>query len=111
MLYKFKSKMTGDLIMLQQNGRRVLDIIGKDTQPGTGDKGIILPTQMAAAIVALETAIATEESDQKAAVANALARNEAPPRFEIISLRQRALPFIEMMRRCQQADAEIVWGV
>ena len=109
MLYKFKSKTTGDVIMLQPNGRRVLEIIGKDT--GAGDQGIILPDQMAAAIVALEAAIAREEADQKAAVADARERNETPPRFEAVSLRQRAVPFIEMLRRCEKAGSEIVWGV
>lgn len=111
MLYKFKSKSTGDLIMLRPNGRRVLDIIGKDTRPGAGDKGIILPEQMLAAIAALEAAVAKEEAAQKAALAEALARMEPPPRFEAISLRQRALPFIEMLRRCERAGHEIVWGV
>ena len=111
MLYKFKSKTTGDVIMLQPNGRRVLEIIGKDTRSGTGDKGIILPEQMPAAIAALAAAIAKEEADQKAAVADALARFEPPPRFEAISLRQRALPFIEMLRRSGEAGHEIVWGV
>ena len=42
MLYKFKSKTTGDLIMLEPNGRRVLEVIGKEA----GLKGIILPEQM-----------------------------------------------------------------
>lgn len=114
MLYKFKSKTTGDLIMLQSNGQRVLEIIGKGRATGTdrsGDQGIILPEQMAAAIAALEAAMAQEEADHKAAVAEALARNEPPPRFEAISLRQRALPFIEMLRRCQKAGTDIVWGV
>lgn len=111
MLYKFKSKTTGDVIMLQPNGRRVLEIIGKDTQPGTGDKGIILPEQMPAAIAALEAAIAAEEAERKAAVAAALARNAAPPTLEAVSLRQRALPFIEMLRRCEKAGHEVVWGV
>lgn len=111
MLYKFKSKSTGDLIMLESNGRRMLDIIGKDTQPGTGDKGILLPEQMPAAIAALKAAVAKEEADRKAALAQALARDEPPPRLEAISLRQRALPFIEMLRRCEKAGHEIVWGV
>lgn len=111
MLYKFKSKTTGDLIMLQPNGRRVLEIIGKGTAPGTGEQGIIEPAQMPAAIAALEAAMAQEEAQQQAAVAAALAANEPAPRFEAISLRQRALPFIEMLRRCQQADQPIVWGV
>ena len=58
MLYKFKSKASGDLIMLEANGRRVLEIIGKDAGP----TGIILPEQMPAAIAALEAAIVLEES-------------------------------------------------
>lgn len=111
MLYKFKSKSTGDVIMLQANGRRVLEIIGKDSGPDGADKGIILPDQMAAAIAALEAAIAQEEAQRQSAVTEALAANREPPRFDAISLRQRALPFIQMLRRCQQAGHEIVWGV
>jgi hypothetical protein len=111
MLYKFKSKAAGDLIMLQANGRRVLEIIGKDTTPGSGDKGIILPEQMAAAIVALQAAVAREEADQQAALAEALGQQQAPPRFEALGLRQRTLPIIEMLRRCEKAGKEIVWGV
>jgi cyclopropane-fatty-acyl-phospholipid synthase len=111
MLYKFKSKTTGDVIMLQPNGRRVLEIIGKDTQPGSGDKGIILPEHMPAAIAALEAAMSQEEAERKAAVAQALADNKTPPHFEGISLRQRALPFIDMLRRSGPAGHEVVWGV
>jgi hypothetical protein len=97
--------------MLQPNGRRVLDIIGKDTSTDASDKGIILPGQMLAAIMALQAAISKEEADQKAAVAEALARHESAPRFEAISLRQRAQPFMEMLRRCEKAGHEVVWGV
>ena len=107
MLYKFKSKAAGDLIMLEPNGRRVLQIIGKDPGP----TGIIEPNQMAGAVATLEAAIATEEAQQQAAIEEAQARGEVPPRFEGISLRQRAEPFIDMLRRCGQADTEIVWGV
>jgi len=107
MLYKFKSKAAGDLIMLEPNGRRVLQIIGKDPGP----KGIILPQEMPGAVTALEQAITQEEADHKAAVEEAKAMGEVPPMFEAISLRQRAVPFIDMLHRCANADAEIVWGV
>ncbi len=111
MLYKFKSKATGDLIMLQPNGQRVLEIIGKDCRDGASAQGIILPADMPRAVTALEAAIAQEEASQQAAIAQALARNEVPPRFAAISLRQRAVPFIDMLRRCAKAEHEIVWGV
>jgi hypothetical protein len=107
MLYKVKSKAAGDLIMLEPNGRRVLEIIGKDPQP----KGIILPEQMPGAIAALETAIAREEADQQALAQEAQAKGETPPKFDIVSLRQRAVPFLDMLRRCEKAGKEIVWGV
>jgi hypothetical protein len=107
MLYKFKSKAAGDLIMLEPNGRRVLQIIGKDPGP----KGIILPQDMAAAVSALERAIVAEEAEHKAAIEEAKAKGEVAPKFDTVSLRQRAVPFIDMLRRCAAAEQEIVWGV
>ena len=107
MLYKFKSKAAGDLIMLEPNGRRVLEIIGKDPGP----KGIILPQEMPGAVSALEAAIAREDEDHQAAADQARAAGQAAPRSEAITLRQRALPFLDMLRRCEQAGKEILWGV
>ncbi len=99
MLYKFKSQAAGDLIMLEPNGRRVLEIIGKDAGP----KGIILPEQMPAAIAALEAAIAQEEADRT--------KDGSAPSSDAVSLRQRAVPFLDMLRRCEKDSKEIVWGV
>ncbi|MFC5496193.1 DUF1840 domain-containing protein [Caenimonas terrae] len=107
MLYKFKSKAAGDLIMLEPNGRQVLQIIGKEP----GAKGIIEPGQMASAIQALEAAIARDEADQKQAEADAQAKGDKPVRAEGISLRQRAVPFVDMLRRAEKEGEDIVWGV
>jgi Domain of unknown function (DUF1840) len=106
-LYKFKSKATGDLIMLEPNGRRVLGIIGK----APGAAGIILAAEMPAAMAALEAAVVQEEQERKAAADDARLQGSAPPEYEGVSLRQRAAPFIDMLRRCIKADVEIVWGV
>ena len=107
MLYKFKSRVTGDLIMLEPNGRQVLEIMGKDP----GAPGIIEAADAPAAISALEAAVAKEEADQKAAIEEAVSRGEPGPRVEGISLRQRAVPLLDMLRRCEKAGKEIVWGV
>ena len=102
MLYKFQSRVTGDLIMLQPNGQRILRIIGLDN-PGTpSGQGILLPEQMSGAIAALQAAVAQEE---------ALAQHTGPPHSGGISLRLRAHPFIEMLRRCEQAGEPVMWGV
>ena len=109
MLYKFKSKASGDLIMLEVNGRHVLEIIGKEPGP----KGIILPEQMPAAVAALQAAITLEELRDKESQDKELHDSGSPdtaPR-DGLGLRQRTLPFIEMLKRNHQAGHEVVWGV
>jgi Domain of unknown function (DUF1840) len=113
MLYKFKSKATGDLIMLEPQGKHILKLIGKES----GAKGIILPSEMLAAIDALNAAVAQEEEAIKAAKeASKVENHEAAsaPTAEgprVISLKQRVVPFIDMLRRAHAEDKEVVWGV
>jgi hypothetical protein len=68
MLYKFKSKAAGDVIMMGPAGDDVLRVIGKPP----GAKGIIEVADMPAAIAAIEQAIAADET------ARAQAEKEAP---------------------------------
>jgi cyclopropane-fatty-acyl-phospholipid synthase len=110
MLYKFKSKVTADLIMLEPNGRQMLTLIGK-SDSGSLVKGILEPRDMPSAISALERAIADDEAVQQERLREALAAGEKLARSDVVSLRQRAVPFIDMLRRCQAAGKEIVWGV
>ena len=98
MIYKFRSKNAGDLIMFEVNGRRVLEIIGKEPGP----KGIILPEQMPDAIKALEAAIALEDAGDDEASALPI---------DGLGLHQRALPFIDMLQRNYKAGGDVVWGV
>lgn len=102
MIYKFRSKATGDLIMLQPNGDAMLRAIGREPQA----KGIIEPPAMADAIVGLERAIAAEEAEREAAGDGG---NDNKPAG--ISQRQRLYPMIEMLRRAAKAGEPIVWGV
>ena len=109
-MYKFKSRAAGDLIMLEPNGRQILGIIGK-LNPAQPMQGIVLPPEMPAAIATLQEAVAQDEARKAQQALEAQDKGEDPPRSEGISLRQRALPFIEMLKRCHAADKEIVWGV
>lgn len=110
MLYKFKSKVTADLIMLEPNGRQMLTLIGK-SESGSLSKGILEPQDMTAAIFALERAIAEDEEVQQQRLREALAAGEKVARSDVVSLRQRAVPFLDMLRRCHAAGKAIVWGV
>ena len=101
MLYKFKSKDTGDVIMLEPNGRRVVDIIGKDAGP----QGIILPEQMPAAIQALKAAMDEDDAHRKAHDE----KEDVP--IDGLSLRHRSMPFVDMLERSLKEGHEVVWGV
>ena len=106
MIYKFKSKAAGDVIMMGPNGDQVLRLIGKDPAP----KGIIEPADMAAAIAAIEQAVATEEAARADAAKDKDQNKEDRP-HDRVSLRQRAWPLVEMLKRALAANQEIVWGV
>ena len=94
MLYKFKSKVTGDLIMLEPDAKRLLKIMDREDQV----KGIFLADQLSAAIAALESAIANEEI-------------EGMKDPKQISLRQRSRPMLKMLNQCLKQSADVVWGV
>jgi Domain of unknown function (DUF1840) len=107
MIYKFKSKAAGDLIMMGPSGDQVLRIIGKEPAP----QGIIEAPAMAVAVAAIERAVADEEAAREQAEREAKAEGRTLAPREGVSLRQRAWPMVEMLRRAQAAGQDIVWGV
>ena len=108
MLYKFKSKATGDLIMLEPQGRQILQIIGK--APDT--KGIVLASEMPNAISALRQAVEMEEAEIDAAQPeNIASERDGQAGSKGIRLKQRVVPFIDMLQRAHAEDVDVVWGV
>jgi len=104
MIYKFKSKATADLIVMGPVGDNLLRLVGREPAA----KGIIEVGALPAAIAALEAAVAAEEA------ARAKSGGDEPDESaggDNVSLRQRAWPLLEMMRRSQREGADIVWGV
>ena len=107
MLYKFKSRAAADLIMLEPQGRQIVTIMGKTP----GGSGIVTVAQIPAAIAALETAVLAEEAQpavEDETEEDATANDE---RNETVRLRQRAAPFIEMLKRSAAENVDVVWGV
>ena len=107
MIYKFKSKAAGNVIMMGPTGEAVLRLIGKPAAPS----GIIEVASMAAAIAALEQAVAAAEQARAEADRDALAEGKKAAPHEGVTLRQRAWPLVEMMKRSKAERADIVWGV
>lgn len=111
MLYKFKSRATADLIMLEPQGKRLLEIIGKEP----GGRGIVTAAQIPAAIAALETAVAEEErrlaeAGQTADADEAPAAGPDGKERDAVTLRQRVTPLIDMLRRSAAEGHDVVWG-
>ena len=119
MLYKFKSRSTADLILLEPHGRRLLQIIGKEP----GANGIVTVAQIPAAVAALEAAVLDDErrtaaaqAQAKAQIAAAHAAGEdtddalAKDDSQTASRLQRAAPFIAMLRRSLAGVHDVVWG-
>jgi hypothetical protein len=102
MIYKFRSKATGDLVMLGPDGDQLLRLLGREPAA----KGIIEPVAMPAARRALEDAVAAETAD---AADDADDVNETKPRGGV-RLRQRVWPMLQMLERAEAAGEPIVWG-
>ncbi|MBE7419935.1 MAG: DUF1840 domain-containing protein [Ideonella sp.] len=96
MIYKFKSKAGGDVIMLQPHGDQLLRLLGREPAA----QGIIEPADLPAAIQALQEAAARAQAPQ--------ADDEGE---RGVGLRQRLWPMIELMKRAQAEREPIVWGV
>jgi hypothetical protein len=107
MIYKFKSKAAGDVIMMGPTGADVLRLIGK----APAAQGIIEVGAMAAAMAAIERAVIADEAARAQAEQKAAAEGRALGPREGVSLRQRAWPLVEMMKRSKAEGADIVWGV
>ena len=97
MLYKFKSKAAGDVIMLGPNGDQVLRRVGREPAPS----GIFEVEAMPGLIATLQAAVAADEAARAGG---------GEPSPGAVTLRQRVWPLVEMLRRCHAAQAVIVWG-
>lgn len=104
-IYKFKSKVTGDLIMLAPHGNQVMAILGRE--PAT--QGIIEVDAMPAALAALQAAIDAEAAAAAESGLAGAAEEEGGARA--VALRQRLWPMMEMLRHAHAAGVPVVWGV
>ena len=107
MLYRFKSNAGADVVMLEPNGKQLLQILGKEPS----GPGIILPEQMPGAVQTLRDAVFEEEAEHERERQEALARGELPPEPNRITLRVRVMPFIELLQYSINENTEVLWGV
>ncbi len=107
MIYKFKSKASGDIIMMGPTGDALLRAIGREPAPS----GIIEPAAMATAMAAIEQAVLADEAARAEAEREAAGRGERLAPREGVALRQRLWPMLDMLKRSGAAGEPVVWGV
>ena len=107
MIYKFKSKAAGDVIMLAPSGDALMRVLGREPAA----KGIIEVADMARALDAIQAAIAADEAERAEAEREVQSRGATLPAPQGVTPRQRMWPMVEMLRRAQAAGEPVVWGV
>lgn len=123
MIYEFKSRATGSVIMTKPVAEWILQIIGKEP----GKTGIVTVDQMPGAVDALNRAIEQEKEALRAerramesagsSTTGTAGAAESGEQSEIdkdeypVSLAQRAFPFIDLLKEAHRAGKDVTWGV
>ncbi|MFN9745065.1 MAG: DUF1840 domain-containing protein [Betaproteobacteria bacterium] len=101
MLYKFRSKASGDVIMLQAHGDALLRLLGREPAA----RGIFEPGHMPGLLAALDAAVADAEATPATEPPG-----DADDGPRAVGLRQRLWPMIDLLRRSHAAGEPVVWG-
>jgi len=106
-MIRFSCSATGDVKMLAAHAEILLEAIGKTL----GERGVITPAEMPAAIAALELAGQIDRHARQTEEAETDQTDDAEVHSNQVGLSQRAFPLVEMMKRAVTADATILWGI
>lgn len=107
MMYTFKCKAAGNVLMAGSVGDQMLSGMGV----AVSAKGILQPGDMPAAIRALELAVAEDESRRHKVESGSGASDAQDEAEDAVTLRQHAWPLIELLKQAHAADEAMVWGV
>jgi hypothetical protein len=117
MAYTFKCRSRASVTLLDANGEALLRLIGRPPSV----RGAIGPEALPHAIATLEAAIAPNApgmspsatpGDRKAGIDTVAApADDTDDDVEAVPLRQRALPFLELLRGALASGEPVTWGV
>lgn len=106
MLVTFQSKSAADILMLGDHAGPVLQAAGKPGDAASLKRGIFTVEQLPAAIAALEKAIAEEDLPLEKEDPD---HEPVHPMARSVSLRQRAFPLLDMMRKALAIKEPVLW--
>jgi len=103
-MIRFSSKAGADVWMLDEHGRRMLELLGKD--PGA-KQGVVTAEDLPAASQRLRAAVSAEPAQAHAVEDD---DDEASNSEQAVSLSQRAYPLLELMEQAQAKGKDVLWG-
>jgi len=105
MLLVFHSKAAADVPMLSRHAAPILRAAGKIADQDVPERGVFPAAQLPAAIAAIERATAQADAPRKD-----LDPDEPMPAMDQpVSLRVRAYPLLDMLRRAQKKGVDVLW--
>ena len=110
MIYRFRSRNDGDVVMTQPVAERVLKVIGKEATR----EGIVTPEQIPAALAALTAAVDADDAarsgrDDEEARDDGADRDAGRSGGDAVSLRRRAWPLVQMLERAATHGEPVTW--
>jgi len=110
MLIVFRSKAAADVLMLSAHARSVLQAAGKTDADELPERGIFTVEQLPAALAALEHAIQVSPPPAEPSEDDIARQPElSHPMNQPVSLRQRAWPLLDMLRKAQASNQPVIW--
>lgn len=107
MIVTFRTKATGELIMLGQHALPLMEAAGKSRETLQQDRGVFTPEQLPAAIEGIERAISQTREPQFDEDDPA----QAEKAKEHVALRQRAYPLLDLLRKSEAKGVEVMWEI
>jgi hypothetical protein len=107
-LVTFRSRAAGEFFMLSENARQIFDILGRTP----AERGVVTAEQVPEALARLTAAVEAERAQLKAAAKEKSEDGNADRAAAArISLGQRAMPLIDMLRAAQKRGVDVTWGI
>lgn len=114
MIYQFETQAGGRITYTDVVGAQILHLIGKQAGP----RGVITVDEIPGALQRLEAAVtreramaAGEHRDLEPHATNGTQRDDDREREPVVTLGQRAYPFVDLLKFALQQREDVTWGI
>lgn len=106
MIVAFRSKAAGEVIMLAEHAKPLLELAGKTFDGALDARGVFTPEQVPDAIARIERALGLEKTPRF----DEDDPEQAARAAQYVGLKQRAFPLLDMLRAAKAKGVDVTWG-